>query len=380
MNAPQHKHVAELQTIRGIAAMIVVIGHAISYYATPPWFTLVKRLVNTQASVEIFFILSGFVLTASLSGKPFDRASACAFYVKRLFRIYPALWAASTLALVYVLLLHFRIPVENSSPWFQARFRPDRLTPLHIAASYAGFLAFLLPPVWTIFVELVGSLIMPVVAWLAMRKRRVFLSLTVLTAAASVILGGRLYYHLDLYVFDFFLGAAIALPAPRLGAALRALGAWRYALAAGAAALLIGLRAFLPVTTFGPWMQLAEALLAAGLLLLIVRGQAEMPLLKTKSMLWLGDISYSLYLLHFPVMCILAKLFTFTPLAAIDPMALGLTLAAATTVVALPMSSWVYFKVELPGIALGARALALLGFSRPPAVSSLAKSAPAEAI
>jgi len=63
--------------------------------------TLVDRTLNGQAAVEIFFVLSGCVLALSLqtvSDGP-DRSWIKAFYIKRLFRIYPALWVSIALTL-----------------------------------------------------------------------------------------------------------------------------------------------------------------------------------------------------------------------------------------------------------------------------------------
>src|SRR5579871_4515312 len=116
----RHQHMPELQSIRGIAALVVLACHCTSYYLTPAWFTRAQyALANGQGAVVVFFVLSGFVLTNMLSREPITVQSTFVFYLRRLFRIYPALWAASLLALAYVAFLHWRIPVSNTSVWFQ---------------------------------------------------------------------------------------------------------------------------------------------------------------------------------------------------------------------------------------------------------------------
>ncbi|AQR61184.1 hypothetical protein BZG35_05600 [Brevundimonas sp. LM2] len=355
----------ELQSLRGIAACIVVIGHCISYFEAPDWYDLVKRLVNTQASVEIFFVLSGFVLALSLKRRGFGKVALGAYYVRRLFRIYPALILASALALSYVALLHYRIPGPHDSVWITERFRADRYTPLHIAASFAGMLAYLIPPVWTIFVEIVNSVLLPPVAWLATRLERGFGLVVAALAALGVILGGSLYYHLDLYFFNFALGVALTLPLPRVIAFCRRLPL--KTIVGLAALLLLITRAFVVVPIYDPWMNLYETVLAAAIIFALGRLGVEIAALQGRFIEWIGDISFSIYLLHFPIMMYFSKaIYVFTPglVDAIGPIAAGfvlLVLTMATTIAAAGLS---YRFVELNGIKLGNRLLVALGLGR----------------
>src|SRR5262249_9621237 len=99
----RHPHVPELQSIRGIAPCVVMLGHCASYYVAPKWFhTAELMLANGEGAVVLFFVLSGYVLANLLSKSPLDSKAIASFYLRRLFRIYPALWLASLLALVYV--------------------------------------------------------------------------------------------------------------------------------------------------------------------------------------------------------------------------------------------------------------------------------------
>ena len=178
--------IVELQSIRGLAACLVVVAHCISYYLAPPWWTFVKRLVNSQAAVEVFFILSGFVLIRSLLTRDINWESLRTFYVKRVFRIYPALFVGSILATIYVVFLHFQIPVPGLSRWMSERFRADRMGFVYFIASYAGMLGLLIPPVWTIFVEIVASFFLPLLALLIKRQRALFWAILVVLALISL--------------------------------------------------------------------------------------------------------------------------------------------------------------------------------------------------
>ena len=110
----------------------------------------------------VFFVLSGYVLTRGLQRTSFDQDAILRFYLQRLFRIYPALWTASGLGLVYIFALHWQILVPHEGAMIRSEFRADRFDALHIIASLAGMTTFILPQLWTIFVELMGRLLCPV--------------------------------------------------------------------------------------------------------------------------------------------------------------------------------------------------------------------------
>jgi peptidoglycan/LPS O-acetylase OafA/YrhL len=95
-----------LDSIRGFAALVVVLGHC--WLATAPaslsshgslsttvassvtgvlFYGLAKFFESGRTAVMIFFVLSGFVLTCSLMARPMPYVS---YAVKRVFRIYPA--------------------------------------------------------------------------------------------------------------------------------------------------------------------------------------------------------------------------------------------------------------------------------------------------
>ena len=106
-------HISELQSLRGIGALSVMIGHSLISYEVPTWFFQFSTLANGRAAVVLFFVLSGYVLTRSLQKDRFDRDTVLRFYIQRIFRLYPALWVASALGLAYLFVLHWRIPADR---------------------------------------------------------------------------------------------------------------------------------------------------------------------------------------------------------------------------------------------------------------------------
>jgi peptidoglycan/LPS O-acetylase OafA/YrhL len=62
----QH-HIEELQSLRGVAALMVAVSHMSSIYMLPPGTRIAIDFVcNAHACIIVFFVLSGYVLTGSL--------------------------------------------------------------------------------------------------------------------------------------------------------------------------------------------------------------------------------------------------------------------------------------------------------------------------
>ena len=352
----------QLQGIRGLAALLVAIGHCLGLFATPAWFSSLKNYSNGHAAVVMFFVLSGFVLTLSLR----DRHSAPGeFYTKRLLRIYPAWIVACALSLAYLTFVHYRYPIAGGGDWWRTRFLADRLHPLFIAASFAGALAFLLPQGWTIFVELAASLLMPLVAWSAMRRRALFYALMAMALVVSLAVGARTYYGVGSYLIDFILGAWLATP-PRLFLKLiAAADRWAVSGLAAAALVLIAFRNVLPpggeldATAYNDGLtQGVEAFCCVWVLAVVIHGARPLRWLNARAITALGEISYSFYLIHVPIMCLLATLVARLPM---DPVWLSVTLLVVTLPPSLLAATLMYRFVERPGIALGRRLIERLG-------------------
>ncbi len=113
-----------VQALRAVAASLVVVHHSITMWmhgimhqpGTPRW-------PNGAAGVDIFFVISGFVMAISLPGLAGKRNKASIFLWRRSTRIVPLYWAAITLTIV-------EIELGPGSGVTRA------LTPWRIAASY----------------------------------------------------------------------------------------------------------------------------------------------------------------------------------------------------------------------------------------------------
>ena len=93
--------IRSLDSLRGIAALIVVLHHArLMFPETPAWikYTPLRVLISGQSAVILFFILSGFVLYLTLCSK--NVHSSWSFAIKRFARIYPPFCVAILLSAV----------------------------------------------------------------------------------------------------------------------------------------------------------------------------------------------------------------------------------------------------------------------------------------
>lgn len=90
-----------LQALRAIAAMLVVVYHAQSYadiYVAR--YGIESAFLNStpeiarlgSCGVDIFFILSGFIIAYTTKGKRGGLSGACSFFMKRCLRIFPTYW------------------------------------------------------------------------------------------------------------------------------------------------------------------------------------------------------------------------------------------------------------------------------------------------
>lgn len=363
----RHHHIPELQSVRGLAALLVVLHHCSFAFVGPGRFNLVAQaLLNAHAAVVLFFVLSGYVLTRSLIGHRIAPHSVARFYIARCFRIYPALWAAVALVGLYYLAGGQRLHPAGVSVWYTnvADQLPSRR---RFAGAALGVNPVLLNSLWSIVVELQGSLILPLIA-LAVRRGAVVWVLCYLAFIALAWSDWPTVY--TRYLHAFLAGAGICLLAP-YAARLTVTNARIIAVAA--AFLMLFFRLISPSWRFlvnysAVPPGVVEAIGAAVMLGVLVGKKDVAPALRGRLVSRLGDISYSLYLVHFIVLIGLTKamLAAMPALAVMHPVIATGLLMAGTVTISLIMAAFLYANVELPGIRLGRILLGRLRFLASP--------------
>jgi len=344
-------HLDALQSLRGIAALVVLLRHTAICYppANPTALALVNILCNSHAAVVVFFVLSGFVLALSLNKAPLSTSSLISFYIKRVFRILPLLIVVTLATLLYT-----RLPLSAQTPTPQNTFLMG-LMPHGLTVSHATFLkcllgmaSFYVPQNWTLMVELIIAILFPFLC-AAMKNSSlpvnaaIVLALTVLSFLAS---GGGKSLPI-LYATDFSIGIATFL-------------IWRkttrrpnLAMTLAATALLLtstslwSLATNAPAPFHSPAISLIQALTAAIVVLALSDHSRASRLLSIKPLVILGDLSFGLYLIHFLVIVILARLltplFTHSPTLPASPI-----MVLATTATSLVLAAILYKTIEMP--------------------------------
>lgn len=354
-------HIDELQSLRGVAALTVVISHMSSIYMVSRGVRVtIDAVFNPHASVIIFFVLSGYVLSGSLQRRGLSWKSVSGFYVNRLFRLFPALWAASVVSAILMLLFPQTSIRPTITLWFFLYVRPFPSLYQLILATLAIDRSLIMP-VWTIFIELVGSAIVPLFFAVAQANKRLFICLLLTMCPLSYALAHAPHRINSLaFMIDFALGVWLASrkwkffaanSLIQLGSATVTLVLFRFvwfSVQNGHAMQLYGYDDPLPA--------LVESIAAFWVVGVLASARGHTKFLRKRAVIWLGDVSYGLYLIHFPIAVVLVKLFS-RVFASDTSAALATALLMSTGLaVSLALADLIHRLVELPSIQLGKRA------------------------
>jgi peptidoglycan/LPS O-acetylase OafA/YrhL len=106
------KHLKELDGIRGFAALMVMCFHFFQYngFHGAPWKETIQKLsIFGQTGVNLFFVLSGFLITRILLSTKNETGFFQTFYIRRLLRIFPLYY-------LFLLLYYFVLPLLSHTP------------------------------------------------------------------------------------------------------------------------------------------------------------------------------------------------------------------------------------------------------------------------
>jgi peptidoglycan/LPS O-acetylase OafA/YrhL len=353
---------------RGIAAWYVVLYHIRLSFADslPGW--LMTFSSKGYLAVDLFFVLSGFVMWLTYGAKFATEGVRAApdFYVKRLARIYPLHFFVLMMVLAYVGLL-----------WMTGRVNPIRYPlgefPLHLLLVQNWGMTPNLAwndPDWSISTEMAAYLIFPLVAVGINRVR--------LSAATIIGLLLALAALLDIFM--------TARAAPNIGFDITQTGLIRCLIEffSGVLICILWLRqrddqSRFSTRAFGGGFLILAGLCSVGLLketfAIPLIGAAGVYLLAQTSNLpgnflggrilrYVGDISYSTYLVHYPLWTVFKLLFVR------DVNHVALALMFLYLLMTLLLSALLYWMIEQPGRSwfqlIGRRALARRQANRQP--------------
>ena len=339
MRGTTQNHIDGIDALRGLAATSVLIFHfeliGFGPENSPNWFTA------AQMGVELFFIISGFVILLTLERSP----SVTEFAVARFARLYPAYWLSVLVTAFYVL-------------WVGKYGVTEVLVNATMLQTFFG-VTNITNPYWSLALELTFYVGMMGLAKLGLLRQLDWLCIVWLVAMAGVRLAGLIQPAQDPLLWVLFM--------PQFGAFFVA-GMMLYRFQSGRGTWLTGLALALAVlhALFGrdDWAHFSPALYSGVMLFCValvwVAASGRMARIFTwPPLLALGHWSYSLYLLHCTVanLCVLAVVALGVPRLWSIAAALPISLAAAALsrrFVELPAQRWIKRKLRpKPALAQG---------------------------
>jgi peptidoglycan/LPS O-acetylase OafA/YrhL len=165
-------HLPALDGLRGLAILPVLFAHFMRLQPTTPFERLLSRGAATGwVGVDLFFVLSGFLITGILLDAKGGERYFRNFYLRRAIRIFPLYYGS--LLLVFFGLPHLHIlgaaqtrDLLHSQGWYWSYLANVRIA---LAGSWAT--SFELEHFWSLAVEEQFYLVWPLVVWLLSRKR-----------------------------------------------------------------------------------------------------------------------------------------------------------------------------------------------------------------
>ena len=339
---PAH-HRGDIQGLRAVAVVLVIVDHAGAEWLTGGFI-----------GVDVFFVISGYLITRLLVREAMasGRISIGDFYARRARRILPAATLVIVVTMAYAAhqLALTRVQQLREDAMWSAFFAAN----VHFARLDTDYFARGREPsafqhVWSLAVEEQFYLVWPLLlasvlvvvaragGSAAARTRALTMVLVVVVLASSVwsllqthASPATAFYSSPARAWELAVGSLVAVQEARTAR----LGRWsrRWLGAAGLVAVAAAAVGYGPGSAFPGWRALLPVLGAAAL---VVAGSAGFTgptrLLALPPLTWLGDISYSLYLWHWPILVLGPSHLVGLGAATSTAVLLGVTLLAAVT-------------------------------------------------
>ena len=347
------RYMPGLDGLRGVAILLVMACHA-------GW------LRGGYLGVDLFFVLSGFLIT-SLLFEEHGRTGSIhlgRFWARRLLRLYPPLLIVVSATWIFARVIE---------PSFASTISGRQVSAIlfyyaNIPLAFGLFGIGSLQHCWSLAIEEHFYILWPPVC--ALLLRRSVRPRTVLLALVSTALAiamwrlwlvdqgvgfARVYFATDTRTDGLLIGCALGVAAHlgRLPGGRKAATAFWFGLVAFAAMVVAGSAAPYSETTLtmGRGGFLVAALGAASMLPLLAAAQSGGSRVErvftSRPLVWTGKISYGLYLVHLPVLVYGKRLFEGTDSGAAEPWTMH-ALRLALCGVAVGIAAGIYYAVDRP--------------------------------
>lgn len=343
------KHLKYLDSARGIAALMVFFSHFIARcFQDKMNVHYFFFIFNGNDAVSFFFVLSGFVLSYKyiVLNKALDIKQ---FYVSRVFRLFPAYFI--TILSTVIFLYRKELNLHTAADIFlrnKYQFWEEALLfRFHNNLYYPG---------WTLTIELLFSFLIPFYIALALKDKKYIQYLIVVI----LIIGNKLVFS---YIFLFGIIASTNYPYIT-GSSFKESKWYKYRHPILIIAFIVfSIRQIDSISPLGDTFKYIQDYLGLDFfsytgvscfvfLVGILHSKKAQRFLENKVLLFLGKISYSIYLVHVLVINVLylyiEKYITFPPNAASFTC---VTLLVIASVIAVATA--MHYMIELPFIRFG---------------------------
>jgi peptidoglycan/LPS O-acetylase OafA/YrhL len=306
------QRITELDGVRAIAVGLVFLNH-FAPTKTAPWLDFPRNL--GWVGVDVFFVLSGFLVTSILLKAVADRDGYCrTFYARRTLRIFPLYYLLLTVSLSVMLVAKQGAPLrEMQLNWGSPLWLYAYLGNVRTAVTNVSPPDYFVP-MWSLHVEEQFYLVLPLLVLYLTRTnlRRVLIAAVFLAPAVRGLLD---WSHPDLPLLQFMLFPC-RMDSFALGGLLAVvrldqdtLKRWRWPLVVTTACtLIVAIETFrLGGGTFDGHVERTigytlfdVACLAFIMSVLSLRGTAATAWLNWRPLQYVGMISYGFYLLQYP--------------------------------------------------------------------------------
>jgi peptidoglycan/LPS O-acetylase OafA/YrhL len=292
-----------LDALRGLAALLIVLHHA------PEFLGRFLPNYSTFLAVDLFFVLSGFVIAFSYENRLSHHLSFRSFIAARFVRLYPVYLLGTALGFVLELYIHRHGAYAGNSwiSWHSILFGVF-LVPDFFLSSYVFPIDV---PAWSLFGEIVGNIFYATLVRRRMASNRIlaFLSLSslfvlalwVLRVSGTLDVGSRrdsFLLGLARVGYSFFIGVLVYRIYHRNLNRLQIRGVLSWGVA-GVICALVTLALTTNLTRSSAAQLAVVALLFPGLIYL--GACIHLSSRWDKVSFFLGEMSYPLYLLHIPL-------------------------------------------------------------------------------
>jgi peptidoglycan/LPS O-acetylase OafA/YrhL len=306
-----NRHIRSLDGLRGVAFLLVFFRHfGLTSHATARWVKVIAAVsYGGWMGVDLFFVLSGFLITGILLDTREDPRYFANFYIRRALRIFPVYYTVLGVLLLLTPLFHLDWHWGHTAYWMYLGNIAYNLSPgLSVLQPSVSFVHL-----WSLAVEEQFYLIWPLVVMVVASRRRLAyvcgwlsvgglaLRLSLLALLPRGIAYEWCYFQLPTHMDGLLFGAVAAIGIRSMPVEQATRSARRILpFALGSLGLVIGISGFdfhsVAMMTAG--LPALAATFACVVLLALRPGSVVYRCGDLKALRFVGRYSYGMYLFH----------------------------------------------------------------------------------